>query len=111
VSRASISYETNFTAEHEPPGFDRHVNEFKLVVTIEGPIVGGLVMPFGTLGAIVANLLRCIEAVPPIEALPDGSSGDQMAVWIWHQLARELPGLVSVALTDGAYTVTYRGES
>lgn len=111
MTRATLCYETSFTAQHEPPGFGRHENEFKLAVAIEGPVVGGLVMPFGTLEAVVANLLRCIAAVPPTEALPDGSSSDQMAVWIWDQLVRDLPGLAAVALSDGAFTVTYRGET
>jgi len=36
-------------------------------------ILAGIVMPFETVGAAVANLLRCIEAVPPADALPDDS--------------------------------------
>jgi hypothetical protein len=55
------------------------------------------------------TLLRCIEAVPPVETLPDGSSTEQFAVWIWGELSRALPGLAAVALSDGAFTVTYRG--
>lgn len=107
---ATISYESWFTAEHEPPSMTRHANAFRFVVSVDGPLAAGIVVPFETIGATVANLLRCIEAVPPIEALPNGSSTEQIAVWIWHELVDVLPGLASVALSDGPFTVTYRGH-
>ncbi len=88
MKRASISHESRFTAEHQPPGHERHVTEFRLVVTVEGPIVDGIVIPFETIGAAVANLHRVIVAVPPVEAMPASSSVEQIAVWIWEQLAR-----------------------
>lgn len=106
---AAISYETTFTAEHHPPGRVRHTNVFRLVVTIEGPVGGGMVVPFEVIEAAVANLLRCIEAVPPTEAMPASSSVEQVAVWIWRELVDGLPGLVEVRLHDGPFAVTYRG--
>lgn len=42
-------------------------------------------------GTKYATTLRCLVAVPPVEALPDGSSTEQISVWIWEQLAPGLP--------------------
>jgi 6-pyruvoyl-tetrahydropterin synthase len=110
-----ISYEASFTAEHQAPGHEPHVHVFRLVVSVEGPLVDGVVMDFAELqvavGAAVVNLLRCIEAVPPLEALPEGSSVEQMAVWIWGELARGLSNLAEVRIHDGAFAVTYWGPA
>lgn len=106
---ARISYETGFTAEHQPPGKGRHTNPFRLVVTVEGPIVDGVVVPFETVAAAVANLLRCIEAVPPTSAMPESSSVEQIAAWIWNEVVRALPNLAEVRLHDGPFAVIYRG--
>jgi 6-pyruvoyl-tetrahydropterin synthase len=107
--RAAISYETTFAAEHQLRGRERHTNAFRLGVVVEGPIVGGVVVLFETIESAVANLLRVLDAVPPTEALPESSSVEEIAVWIWGELRRWLPELAEVRLSDGAFTVTYRG--
>jgi 6-pyruvoyl-tetrahydropterin synthase len=106
-----LSYEASFRAEHQAPGYPPHEHGFRLRVTISGDLAAGVVFPFEHLRAAVTNLLRVIECVPPTEAMPGGSSVEQMAVWIWGELARGLPSLRAVELGDGAFIATYRGRA
>jgi 6-pyruvoyl-tetrahydropterin synthase len=108
--RIELSHEVTFTSEHQPVGHEAHTHPFRLVVTLAGEMgADGMLVPFADVQAAVSLLLRTIECVPPLVALPGGSSVEQMAVWIWRQLVDKIPELVAVHLTDGTFTATHRG--
>ena len=108
---ATLSRRFAFTAAHQAPGGPRHEDAFEVVVTVRGPLGNdGKVLDLDHLaiGAEVAlSRLRGADVTAKLGL----RTIEEIAVWIFREVAIWLPALAAVELHDGACSVLCRGET
>lgn len=107
-----------FEAAHRLPNHpgkcrELHGHSFKLLVTVDGPVEenSGMVVDFSDLKRVVSE--RVIDRLDHRCAndLLDNPTAENLALWIWGELAPSLPGLLEVELFETERcSVVYRGE-
>jgi 6-pyruvoyltetrahydropterin/6-carboxytetrahydropterin synthase len=91
-----------------------HGHSYRAAVHVAGPVdpYAGWVMDFADITAAIEPVRdqldhHCLNGVPGL----DNPTSENVARWIWHQLAETLP-LTAVTIRETATTgATYRGEA
>jgi 6-pyruvoyltetrahydropterin/6-carboxytetrahydropterin synthase len=108
----------DFEAAHHLPNHpgkcrELHGHSFRLLVTVDGPVdrQSGMVIDFADLKRVVREHVidrldhRCAND------LIENPTAENLAVWIWTELAPLLPALCEVELFEtGNCSVVYRGD-
>lgn len=113
-----LAFEAAHRLPHVPEGHKcarLHGHSFRATVHVAAPIgeASGWVMDFADLAAVCEPVRTRLDhhLLNEVEGLANPTS-EVLAVWIWDQLAPDLPGLTRVDVretcTSGA---TYRGPS
>jgi 6-pyruvoyltetrahydropterin/6-carboxytetrahydropterin synthase len=102
----------NLPAEHKCRRL--HGHSFRILVTVGGEMDPkfGWVMDFADIGKAFRPLFEQLDHhyLNEIEGLENPTS-ENLARWIWHRLAGDLPGLASVQVRETCTAgCIYRGE-
>lgn len=113
-----LRVEFDFNAAHrlplyEGPCFHTHGHNYRLLVFVEGPVdpATGLSIDFVRVKELVReHVLKDVDH-NDLNRILDNPTAENVVVWMWNQLAPELPGLIEMQLYETAdAAVVYRGE-
>lgn len=113
-----LTVEFGFSAAHHLAEADSrcrtvHGHNYKLLVTVEGPVRAndGMVMDFHELDDAVTGKVVARLANSDLNQLMDCPTAEQLVLWIAEQLEEVLPGLTSLTLYETPrYHVTWKKE-
>jgi 6-pyruvoyltetrahydropterin/6-carboxytetrahydropterin synthase len=112
-----LDVEFYFAAAHrlpryEGPCFRMHGHNYKFFVTVEGEVdpATGMIADFGEVKRVVGERILAKVDHRTLNDTLDNPTAENIARWIWEELAGALPGLAEVRLFEIPDScVTYRG--
>lgn len=112
-----IAKEFTFNSAHRLPDYNGlcanlHGHTYKLVVSLNGKIKeDGMVIDFSILKKMVNDKAVNLLDHKFLNDVIDYPTAENIAVWIWKQLSKELPELYEITLweTPTSYVI-YRGD-
>ncbi len=115
--RMRLDVEFYFAAAHrlpryEGPCFRMHGHNYKFFVTVEGEVdpATGMIADFGVIKQVVGERILAKVDHRTLNDTLDNPTAENIARWIWEELAGALPGLAEVRLYEIPDScVTYRG--
>ena len=94
-----------------------HGHSYRVEVTLEGPLqasgpAAGMVMDFDALSLVVSERIIAELDHRSLNDVIDNPTAENIAIWMWRQLAPELPALAELAVweTQTACAVLRRGD-
>jgi 6-pyruvoyltetrahydropterin/6-carboxytetrahydropterin synthase len=91
-----------------------HGHSYRLVVTVDRPVDGasGLAIDFSDLKTVVRREVVDILDHEYLNDVIENPTAENMVVWMWERLAREIEGLTELELFETrSCSVVYRGEA
>jgi 6-pyruvoyltetrahydropterin/6-carboxytetrahydropterin synthase len=115
--RMRLDVEFHFAAAHrlpryEGPCFRLHGHNYKFFVAVEGEVdpKTGMIADFGEIKRIVGERVLARVDHRDLNAILENPTAENIARWIWDELAHDLAGLAEVRLYEIPDScVTYRG--
>ncbi len=115
--RMRLDVEFHFAASHrlpryEGPCFRLHGHNYKLFVTVEGEVDPrtGMIADFGDIKRAVQERVLARVDHRDLNTVLENPTAENIARWIWEELAADRPGLAEVRLYEIPDScVTYRG--
>src|SRR5438067_326907 len=110
--------EFHFCAAHRLPNHpgpcrNLHGHNYRLLVTVEGPLdqQSGMVHDFYNIKRVVQERIVARLDHGDLNTILDNPTAEQIAVWVWQQLKPDLPLLAELTLFETHdCSVRYRGE-
>ncbi len=112
-----ISKEFSFDSAHQLPNYNGlcanlHGHTYKLIVTLSGKVKDdGMVIDFSILKQKVNEHVTKILDHHYLNDIIDYPTAENIVIWMWKQLAKELPELYEISLWETPTSnVVYRGK-